>query len=496
MTDIFKSGHALLIGVGADLPTTINDAQGLAAMLTDAERCAYPPEQVQCLTGPAATRAAVLTALDTLAQRANAESTVVVYFSGHGYTVATALDDLYFLMPYGYDVNQLKTTAIRGTEFAAKLRAIPAQKLLVLLDCCHAGGVGEAKAPGIETLSKSPLPPEALALLQEGRGRVLIASSREDELSYAGKPYSAFTLALIEALAGVGVAKKDGFVRVADLALHTRQVVPGRTKNRQHPVLHFEHADNFVLAYYAGGDTQPKGLPFAAEAVEIEPEPGAWQGQVSGSGALAQGDHATALGAGAVQVGGSVGGDVVTGNKSTTFDQRGQIVGAQTNIAGNVTGPVLSGQFDGPVAMGGGEAVDLRGSQGAVYKPSGSVKQHFGDQNTVTGNNNVVGNNNYVRTGAPQAGTLTVDEFLRLLAELRQAIPQAGLDPDEAEAIIADLQAAEMQARKPQPNARLILSRITNVAGLLATADGVAGMLLRLQPLAQQLQTWAGQLFR
>lgn len=465
---LFTSGHALIIGVGADLPTTVNDAQGLAAILTDAGRCAYPPAQVQLLTGSTATRDAILAGLDALARRATAESTVVIYFSGHGYTVSTSTDDLYFLMPHGYDLNHLKTTAIKGAEFAAKLRAIPAQKLLVLLDCCHAGGVGEAKAPGIESLSKSPLPPEALALLQEGRGRVLIASSQEDEKSFAGKPYSAFTLALIEALAGVGVAKKDGFVRVADLALHTRQVVPGRTKNRQHPILHFEHADNFVLAYYAGGGTQPKGLPFPAEEIEIEPEPGAWQGQVSGSGALAQGNHATALGAGAVQVGGSVGGDVVTGNK-TTYD-------VQTHIAGN-TGPTLSGQFDGPVVVGGGEAVDLRGSQGALYKPSGPVKQHFGNRNTITSG-------------------ITVDEFLRLLAELRQAIPQAGLDPDEAEAIIADLQVAEMQARKPQPNARLILSRITNVAGLLATADGVAGMLQRLQPLAQQLQTWAGQLFR
>jgi len=62
--------------------------------------------------------------------------------------------------------------------------------------------------------------------------------------------------------------------------------------------------------------------------------------------------------------------------------------------------------------------------------------------------------------------------------------------------VAADLQQAEMLARKPQPNAGLILSRLTNVAEILATADGVAGMLQRLQPLAQQLQTWAGQLFR
>ncbi|MFP4346348.1 MAG: caspase domain-containing protein, partial [Anaerolineales bacterium] len=122
----FESGHALIIGVGADLPNTVDDAQGLATILQDKERCAYPPQQVQLLTGPEATRDAVLAVLDALAQRADEESTVVVYFSGHGYTISTSMDDIYFLMPYGYDVNKLKTTAIKGSEFTAKLRAIPA----------------------------------------------------------------------------------------------------------------------------------------------------------------------------------------------------------------------------------------------------------------------------------------------------------------------------------------------------------------------------------
>ncbi len=40
---------------------------------------------------------------------------------------------------------------------------------------------------------------------------------------------------------------------------------------------------------------------------------------------------------------------------------------------GERKGPDLSGEFQGPVAVNRGEAVDLRGSQGAVYKPSGPV---------------------------------------------------------------------------------------------------------------------------
>ena len=61
----FTHGHALVIGMGADLPDTIQDATGLADILTDQSRCAYPPGQVTLLTGEKATRAAVLSALDS-----------------------------------------------------------------------------------------------------------------------------------------------------------------------------------------------------------------------------------------------------------------------------------------------------------------------------------------------------------------------------------------------------------------------------------------------
>ena len=54
---------------------------------------------------------------------------------------------------------------------------------------------------------------------------------------------------------------------------------------------------------------------------------------LSGPGAIAQGEGAKAVGQGGVLVEGEVRGDVVTGHKSTVFDQRGQQVGQQTNIA-------------------------------------------------------------------------------------------------------------------------------------------------------------------
>lgn len=51
MSHEFSSGHALVVGVGADLANTVDDALGLAGILKDPQHCAYPPAQVQVLTG-------------------------------------------------------------------------------------------------------------------------------------------------------------------------------------------------------------------------------------------------------------------------------------------------------------------------------------------------------------------------------------------------------------------------------------------------------------
>lgn len=326
MSELFTQGHACIIGVGGDLPNTVDDAVGLANILSDPERCAYPTAQVRLLTKEQANRENVLAALGRLAQTTTTDSTVIIYFSGHGYQVTSAMGEAYYLMPFGYDQNKLYKTAISGAELTTKLQAIPAKKLLLLLDCCHAGGLGDASTLQYEA-EKAPLPPEAQALFAEGRGRVVIASSQADEKSLAGRPYSAFTLALIEALAGKGASKKDGYVRVADLALHAREVVPRRTRDRQHPILNFDQADNFELAYYAGGEPEPKGLPFAEEP-EIESEPGELNRQIINHTEI------VASGAGAVAVQDASGATIITGHSNTVGNNN--VVQRVTQLGQNV----------------------------------------------------------------------------------------------------------------------------------------------------------------
>lgn len=256
MSQSFSHGYALVVGVGKDLPVTIEDAKAVSGILVDPSRCAYPGDQVRLLASEGAQRNNIISGLNWLAKSAGQNDTAIVYFSGHG----TENPDFY-LVPYGFDWQNLAGTAISGTEFTELLCEIRAQKLLVLLDCCHAGGQAEVK-----NFIKSPMPSTAFDELARSSGRVVIASSRKDEVSWTGNPYSQFTMAVLEAFAGLGAFEQDGFARVLDLTLYVGRFVPDRTGDKQHPIIKVSNLqDNFAIAWYAGGSKAPKELPWRAD---------------------------------------------------------------------------------------------------------------------------------------------------------------------------------------------------------------------------------------
>ena len=86
------------------------------------------------------------------------------------------------------------------------------------------------------------------------------------------------------------------------------------------------------------GTELPEGARFCLQCGA--PQTGAAVAHVTGSGAAAQGPQAAAAGAGGAVISGSVGGDVVTGDKSTTFEQREQQVEQQINVAGSFLGSI------------------------------------------------------------------------------------------------------------------------------------------------------------
>lgn len=233
----FNHGYALIIGVGSDLPVTVSDARGIANVLTDPCRGAYPPEQVILLTEDGATRQGILTALDSLANQIaqDTSATVFIYFSGHGGSpMASPIID-YFLVPYGFSFDRLSETAISGKEFTKRIQSITAKKMLVMMDCCHAGGMYGEK--GLLDFIPKPVPPDLSAVMQAGCGRVVVASSRETEPSYTGSPYSIFTGCLLEALEGKSSTSQDGYTRLLDVLAYLFKHVPASTEGKQHPFI-------------------------------------------------------------------------------------------------------------------------------------------------------------------------------------------------------------------------------------------------------------------
>ena len=169
MTEQFEHGCALLIGVdenhldGWALPDVAKDVTALREVLVHPERCAYPADQVKVLTGKEATRTGILDGLDWLGERIEAlgreNATAVVYFTGHGWRSPSAGEQGFYLLPYDLREGQIELRGLRAADFAGAVDALRPRRLLVVLDCCHAGGMGVKGSAGGGTA----IPPSLLA---------------------------------------------------------------------------------------------------------------------------------------------------------------------------------------------------------------------------------------------------------------------------------------------------------------------------------------------
>jgi hypothetical protein len=256
---LFTHGYAALIGVGdyADakipaLPATVNDVKALAAALEAPQHCAYPPEQVHLATGPGATRQSILNALDWLARHAAQDhnSTVLFYFSGHGWSNARGSLARYHLLPYDCDLRQPDATTVDDDLLTRKLAAIRADRLVIILDACHAGGMTKDASWQPAFTPAAPSTGALLAQLGGGRGRVIISSSQENESSYILKARgrSVFTHCLVEALSGAATSSYPDVIGILDVFNYLDREVPRLAPRAQHPVLDGEKTQNFPVA--------------------------------------------------------------------------------------------------------------------------------------------------------------------------------------------------------------------------------------------------------
>ncbi|WP_088243831.1 caspase family protein [Calothrix rhizosoleniae] len=270
MFNTFTHGYALLIGVGESaypkwsLPVTVKDIQAIRDILIDPNFCAYPNNQqhIRLLNNSSATRRDILDGLTWLNNQAYADpqATVIVYYSGHGWLDQAT--QLYYLIPHDVKPFDIPNSALSASDFTNGLRQINSQRLLVIIDCCHAEGIATAKKT--QTAIKLPsnfipttIPKSFLEDLKQGQGRAVFSSCRGKQSSWIRPDdlMSIYTYHLVEALKGAGNQPDDQVVRLSNLMNHLSKSVPenAHTLCQAEQIPFFETAtEDFTVALLRG----------------------------------------------------------------------------------------------------------------------------------------------------------------------------------------------------------------------------------------------------
>lgn len=360
LAEQFAHGYAVLIGVDENsvqawsLPDVAKDIAALAGVLAHPERCAYPQDNIKTLGGVAATRQGILESLDWLRERIESDvsgnATAVLYYSGHGWRDTTVEPPEYYLIPYDVREDRIRSRALRATDFAEAVNELKPRRLLVILDCCHAGGMGIKGALALPTGYAATALPSALLMgkslegggvkgleaLGQGAGRAVLSSSRGDQPSHIrpDRQMSVFTYHLIEALTGYAQPQEGATeVLVSDVMGHVWRHVPQSARAdcaaEQEP--EYQVSGNFPVALLLGGKGLGKGQvapdpltpPSGPEPSHVTYHVNTGGGDFVGRDQIIQGDSVGGdkVGGDKIQIGAITGGTTVTigrGSRSTT----------------------------------------------------------------------------------------------------------------------------------------------------------------------------------
>src|SRR5262249_32018636 len=144
--------YALLVGISSFKDTRIEplkfaheDAIELRNLLQSQRAGGIPPENIVLLVNEKATRAAVQDAIEThLKGRAGKNDTVLMFVASHGAAVQVGKSNKGFIVTYDSNPEDLATSGIPMEDvrdlFQNQLQN--AKRLLLYVDVCHAGHVG------------------------------------------------------------------------------------------------------------------------------------------------------------------------------------------------------------------------------------------------------------------------------------------------------------------------------------------------------------------
>ncbi|RTP63489.1 caspase family protein [Enterobacter hormaechei] len=259
---LFPEAHALIIAIseyegGNALPYTVTqDALDVAGVLMSDDYCGYNASNVTRLINSDATLINIRNALSELTQKAGETDTVFIYFSGHGANLGSDSKPDCSLVPV--DFSSSDGGLLGEEELSYLLSLIKSERLLFVIDACHSAGVVGIKNLVQRNEYHSVFSNKSLERLSQGRGKVLLASSRDTETSLIlpGDKNSLFTKHFLDALKGAAGSFDDNFIRVFDIFTYLESRIPTDAKRfgeEQHPVFKSNLENNFPVALKCGG---------------------------------------------------------------------------------------------------------------------------------------------------------------------------------------------------------------------------------------------------
>ena len=272
--------HALLIGVGdyvhaGDLLGPPNNVRELERVLQ--RDWGFEREDVTTLLDRAATRTAILGAIDDLIRETRAGDHVFIFFSGHGtsfadrmspYAVSSLDRGTGGLLPTDFDpasADAFDRLIVGRRDLRPRLERLEqGREVFVVFDACFSGNTARSFVGGATQRMYQPWISSRRApafgdltsgFREDGRypydNLLYLSASKDDEYAWDdGDPYTALGGALLDGLAGAADTNDDAVLTVEELARYAAREVEGRyqqTPQLQHPPARPDLADRPVF---------------------------------------------------------------------------------------------------------------------------------------------------------------------------------------------------------------------------------------------------------
>jgi len=253
------TGNLYVLAIGIDhfaapdpsltLHFAVSDATSFASLVQQAAAPIYPHTAVTLLTETQATKAGILAALKSIAQKAQPQDTFLFYIASHGGIDTN--DQEFLLIPQDiHDLTSWSTIeagALTESTLISALASIRARDTLLFIDTCYAGAVSAA----------------SLANVGQESGRYIISasSSAQEALdSYDGKD-GVLIYALREAFSGEAPHDSHNIIGALSLGEYLSQRITALARQRNHDqTAQFTAAQSQLISFPIAAITQGGGL--------------------------------------------------------------------------------------------------------------------------------------------------------------------------------------------------------------------------------------------